>query len=281
MIQTRRLASLAMFFIVSISLFYYAPRSRTSDDDSNPAFRPDVKIAFVTSYFKPGDAQRSAEIDVCLASLIANPFIKQVHVLVEAKDKPLPSFAAHHPMTKEALITSRPLMGDFIQYSCDHLMDHRVIFANSDIFYDSTLEYFTTLSDEVFNSTFYAISRWWLDKGDNDIFGGELDPNRRKGMTPHPYPMYGSYDTFAFKPRMICEDKAKLKDMVASLNYTLGVLGGENRLLYEIKRQYPEMQLENPYKIVKTVHIHQSPLRSTGWAVPVNRNGKSIQIEGY
>ncbi|KAG0018896.1 hypothetical protein BGZ82_000308 [Podila clonocystis] len=181
MIQRRMLVILTMFLIVSISLFYYTPRCRTGDGDSYLAFRPNVKITFITSYFKPGDAQRSAEIDVCLASLIANPFLKQVHVLVEAKDQPLPSFAAHHPKTKEALITSRPFMGDFIQYSCDHLMDHRVIFANSDIFYDSTLEYFTTISDKVFDSTFYGISRWWLDEGDNDVFGGSWIQTDAKG----------------------------------------------------------------------------------------------------
>lgn len=270
------------FLIISISLFYYTLRYRTGNDDTFLAYRPNVKIAFITSYFKPGDAQRSAEIDVCLASLIANPFIKQVHVLVKANDLPLPSFAAHHPKTKEALIAFRPLMGDFIQYSCDHLVDYRVIFANSDIFYDSTLEYFTTISDKVFDATFYAISRWWLDEGgDDNVYGGELDPKRRKGMTPHPYPRWGSYDTFAFRPRSICEDKAKLKDMVESLNYTLGVLGGENRLLYEIKRQYPKMRLENPFKTVKTVHIHQSTFRSVAFAERVNHNGKSVVIKDF
>ncbi|KAF9179917.1 putative ATP-dependent RNA helicase ddx49 [Haplosporangium sp. Z 11] len=275
------LMPLVAFLIISISLFFYTPYFHTGDDDSYLAFQPNVKIAFITSYFKPRDAQRAAEIDVCLASLIANPFLKQIHILVEAEDQPLPSFAAHHPKTTEVLITSRPRMGDFIQYSCDHLMDHRVIFANSDIFYDSTLEYFMTISDKIFDSTFYAISRWWFDEGDNNIFGGELSPNRRIGMTPYPYPQYGSYDTFAFKPRVICEDKAKLKDLVANLNYTLGSLGAENRLLYEIKRHSPKLRLENPFKTVKTVHMHQSSFRSAAWGERVNLDGKSIEIEDY
>ncbi|KAG0086770.1 hypothetical protein BGZ92_007890 [Podila epicladia] len=160
-------------------------------------------------------------------------------------------------------------------------MDHRDIFANSEIFYDSTFKYFTTHSDKVFDSTFYGISRCWLDEGYNDNFWRGAGSKLTKGTTLHPYPRYGSHDTFSFKPRMICEDKAKLKNMAASLNYTLGILGAENRLSYGIKKQYPKMRLENPYKTVKTVHIHQSKLQPSAWAEGVNRNGKSVEIEGY
>ncbi|KAI1299683.1 hypothetical protein EDD11_006445, partial [Mortierella claussenii] len=124
------------------------------------------------------------------------------------------------------------------------------MFANADIFFDSSLEYFTKKSDKVFDATFYAISRWWLTE---------------KGMTPHPYPSYGSYDTFAFKPRVLCEEKAKLQELVVNLNYTLGVLGSENRLLYEVKRLYPKLRMENPVWTVKTVHIHQALYRSSDW----------------
>ncbi|KAF9369553.1 putative ATP-dependent RNA helicase ddx49, partial [Podila verticillata] len=174
---------------------------------------------------------------------MAVPLLDEVHVLTEGKDRPLPSFLQHSPKTREILIPQRPLMGDYIQYSCDHLLDRRVMFANSDIFFDSSLEYFTQIPDKVFDSTFYAISRWRLAE---------------EGMTPHPYPEWGSYDTFVFKPRVICEDKAKLQDLVASLNYTLGILGSENRLLYEVNRRYPELKMENPVDEVRTVHSHNS-----------------------
>ncbi|KAF9975575.1 putative ATP-dependent RNA helicase ddx49 [Mortierella antarctica] len=286
MIHRRLLIALPTLLLVSIFLFLYTPRQlHTLHGSSNSTeefvFRPQVKIAFITSYFKPDNAERSSEIDICLASLVANPFVSQVHVLVEAKDQPLPSFAVKHPKTKEALVHSRPVMGDFIQYSCDHLMDHRVLFANSDIFYDSTLEYFMKISDQIFDSTFYAISRWWYDDGGHTMFGDDLSPDRPKGMTPHPYPRYGSYDTFAFQPRAICKDKSKLEIIVASLNYTLGVLGAENRLLYEIKRQYPEMRLENPFKAVKSIHMHSVLSRSAGWENRVNLDGKTVEILDY
>ncbi|KAG0353500.1 hypothetical protein BC939DRAFT_434363 [Gamsiella multidivaricata] len=268
--MTSRQLSVFLLLVISVGLIIKA--SRGNSENCDPAdhrcftYRPDAKIAFITSYFKPSDDQRKAEIDVCLASLMANPVLEQVHVLVQSEDLPLPSFAVHNPKTHVSNVTKRPLMGDFIQYSCDHLLDHRVIFANSDIFFDSSLEYFTKKSDKVFDSTFYAISRWWLAK---------------EGMTPHPYPAYGSYDTFAFKPRVLCTEKAKLQELVANLNYTLGILGAENRLLYEVKRLYPELKLENPVWTIRTVHIHQSQYRSGDWHNRVDEDGKSHRITSY
>ncbi|KAG0309473.1 hypothetical protein BGZ98_001985 [Dissophora globulifera] len=239
-------------------------------------YRPEVKLAFITSYFKPKTPARAAEIDICLASLMGNLLLDQIHVLVEAKDQPLPAFASIDPRTKEVVIAARPLMGDFIQYACDHLRDHRVIFANSDIFYDSSLEHFTKLSDAVFDSHFYAISRWRLSTGGRSIEGFEDDS--AKGFTYEPYPRYGSYDTFAFAPRAICADKAKLKDMVESLNYTLGVLGSENRLLYEVKRQYPALKMENVHRLVKSIHLHKDPSRPLEWNNRVSADGRSYEI---
>ncbi|KAK9761352.1 hypothetical protein K7432_013815 [Basidiobolus ranarum] len=208
---------------------------------------------------------------------MASPFFDQIHVLVEPADKPIPSFASVDPRTKQTELTTRPLMGDFIQYACDHLINHRVIFSNADILFDSSLEYFTKVADDVFDEHFYAISRWRLDSKGEDLEGRHVgDP---VGMTPHPYPGYGSYDTFVFKPRTICLDKAKLKDMVGSLNYTLGVLGSENRLLYEVKRQYPDIKMANVYREVRTVHLHKDTGRSRDWYNRVNENGKSHYIE--
>ncbi|KAG0277988.1 hypothetical protein BGZ96_002584 [Linnemannia gamsii] len=167
------------------------------------------KYAVITAFFSlyliihslasPKTPARAAEIDICLASLMGNPLLDQIHDLVEAKDQPLPAFASIDPRTKEVVIAARPLMSDFIQYACNHLQDHRVIFANSDIFYDSSLEYFVKPSDAVFGSHFYAIARWRLSTGGRSIEG--FEDNSAKGITYRPYPIYGSYDTFAFAPR--------------------------------------------------------------------------------
>lgn len=154
-----------------------------------------------------------------------------------------------------------------------------MIFANSDIFYDSSLEYFAKLSDAVFDSHFYAISRWGLTTGGRDLEG--YDDVSANGITYKPYPYHGSYDTFAFQPRTICADKSKLKDMVESLNYTLGVLGSENRLLYEVRRQYPELQMENPFRQVRSIHIHKDSSRPSEWWHRVNTEGRSYVIENY
>ncbi|KAF9991736.1 putative ATP-dependent RNA helicase ddx49, partial [Entomortierella chlamydospora] len=269
-----RLPFLVALVCISLLIIAYVARlqrrSCTPADAACVVYRPHIQLAIITSYYKSEYPDRAAEIDVSLASLIANPLLHQVHVLVEVKDRPLPPFAIVNPRTKEIVISKRPLMGDYIQYACDHLHEtgHRVIFSNSDIFFDSTLDYFTKIADEVFDQTFYAISRWRLDATGKDIDTGA--PGTPLGMTAYPFPTYGSYDTFAFKPKTICSDKVKLKDMVESLNYTMGVLGAENRLLYEVRRQYPEIKLVNPYKDVRTVHIHDSGRRGSTWSDRVN-----------
>ncbi|KAF9278394.1 putative ATP-dependent RNA helicase ddx49 [Linnemannia elongata] len=263
--------------LININNTIKLSQGRCSPSEDNCfIYRPEVKLAFITSYFKPNTPARAAEIDICLASLMGNPLLDQIHVLVEAKDQPLPAFASIDPRTKEFVIAARPLMGDFIQYACDHLRDHRVIFANSDIFYDLSLEYFAKLSDSVFDSHFYAMSRWRLSTGGRSIEGFEDD--LAKGITYEPYPVYGSYDTFAFAPRAICADKAKLKDLVENLNFTLGVLGSENRLLYEVRRLYPELQMENVCGQVKTFHIHKDPSRPLEWMNRANTDGRSYEI---
>ncbi|KAG0343528.1 putative ATP-dependent RNA helicase ddx49 [Podila humilis] len=276
MTHKQRLTAFSAVFCISVYLLVYIFLIR------EPIIIPFDTLTFVTSYFKPEDTRRSAEIDICLASAIANPFIKHVHILSELKDQQsLPSFAVNSPKVTTATIGSRTLMGDFIQYSCDHLYDHdRVFFSNADIFFDTSLEYLSTISAQHFDSTFFSISRWFLDDGTDDS-GGALKPNRRHGkvrMNAHPFADVGSYDTFAFHPRTICHDKDKVREIVLNLNYTLGVLGSENRLLYEIKRQYPKIHLENPYKYVKTVHIHKSNTRPPTWKYRVDTHGKSRMV---
>ncbi|KAI7832772.1 hypothetical protein BC939DRAFT_434318 [Gamsiella multidivaricata] len=184
--------------------------------------------------------------------------------MVEKKHQPLPSFAELAPHVRQSVIPKRPFMGDFIQYACDHLMDYRVMFSNADILFDSSIGYFTMMSDKVFDSTFYAITRWYK--------------HETEGMTPNPFQWGGSYDTFVFKPRSICTNQTALQDLVSNLDFHLGVMGMENRLLWEVRRQYPEMRLINPLWQVKTVHNHASPERSAEWAKRVDSGGKSIVI---
>ncbi|KAF9994007.1 putative ATP-dependent RNA helicase ddx49, partial [Entomortierella chlamydospora] len=241
------------FCVFSFTLIHQSWGSCTANDDHCHIYRPHVKLAFVTSYYHSDQKTRASELDVSLASLVANPIVNQVHVLIEPKDEPLPSFAAYNPKVIQHQFPHRPLVGDFLLFICDHqeLHDHRIFFANSDIFFDTSLDYFTKISDKVFDSTFYAITRL------------EFDPS--VGLTYAPLDSYGSSDTWVFKPRAICEDKIRLQMIVSNLNYTLGHLGGENRMLYEIRRQYPKLNWVNPCKSVRTIHIHDSKIRTDSW----------------
>ncbi|KAF9109036.1 hypothetical protein BGX27_008058 [Mortierella sp. AM989] len=247
-------------------------------------------IAFITSYYQPQsnytqeNIYRQAELDVCLASATGHPLIQTVHILGTEKDlAALPSFAKAYfdyhtsprslPKVVPVKIEGRPMMADFLRYACDNLKDHRVMFANADIYFDMTLEYFIRISDSNFDRRFFAISRWQL------MFNEYLSPNMFIG--------HGSYDTFLFRPRVLCggdqegEDldlKERFKELLENLNYPLGVLGAENRLLYEIHRLYPNLWIRNPARTVKTLHMHNSTHRGEGWIHLVNENGKSYHV---
>ncbi|KAG0366940.1 hypothetical protein BGZ54_004686 [Gamsiella multidivaricata] len=128
------------------------------------------------------DGSRQKELDECLASVTSNAIISQAHVMVEKDHLPLPSFAELSSNLTQAEVSNRSLVGGFF-----------IIFSNANVLFYSLVDYFAKMSDKIFDSTLYAISRRHLDPVD--------------GLTPHPYPLYGGYDTFAFKPRSICMDK--------------------------------------------------------------------------
>ncbi|KAF9347418.1 putative ATP-dependent RNA helicase ddx49 [Mortierella sp. AD094] len=246
-------------------------------------------LAFITSYYQSRmnntheDALRQAELDVCLACAAGHPLIQTVHVLGAQEDlKFLPSFANAYSnfhsdpasgspaKLVRSVIQGRPMMADFIQYACDHLRDHRVMFANADIYFDLSLEYFLRISDAAFDRHFYAISRWEM--------------TAEYGASPNKYIGHGSYDTFLFRPRVLCGDREgkdselieRFEELKENLDYPLGVIGAENRLLYEIHRLYPELWIQNPARTVRTLHMHNSAHRD--YYDQANKDGKSFYV---
>ncbi|KAF9209256.1 hypothetical protein BGZ49_005533 [Haplosporangium sp. Z 27] len=237
-----------------------------ASDDECHIYREDIKLAAITSYFNSQDPERQSELDIALASLIGSPVIDEVHTMVEDRDLPLPSFATNSPKHHQSRITERPQMGEFIRYACKHLKGYRVLFTNADITVDLSLEYFKKISDNKFKKKFYATSRYWLSK-------------EGKGLTFEPYVVVGSYDTFVFHADVICEDPAVSDDLANNLDYHLGRLGQENRLLWEVSQRFPHLELLNPVISVKTYHLHSSEERPASWVDRVD-DGRSVVIDG-
>ncbi|CAF1029236.1 unnamed protein product [Didymodactylos carnosus] len=101
------------------------------------------------------------------------------------------------------------------------------------------------------------------------IDGNQTD-NRCAGVHKH----VGSYDTYILHPPIIIENFEQI------LNETDidigGVLGGENRILYEMNRIL-NLTAYNPCIIIKAYHLHTSNVRTYNANIRINHNGKSLQ----
>ena len=89
------------------------------------------------------DVGRQRELDVCLLQNLANPYISQVHILLE-KHEHVETLSALMP---EAFVHKlhlhmlghRPTFKDAFEYAGTHLSGQLCMLANADVFFDHSL----------------------------------------------------------------------------------------------------------------------------------------------
>ena len=169
----------------------------------------EMKINLFTSYFESGNADRQAELDLCMEKNENNEFINRIFTISRF----------------------RPTFSDFFRYIKAYSKPGEInIIANSDIYFDATLQILESLYNK---NLCLALSR-------SDLICGELKPWHSRD----------SQDAWIFfgKPRNIYGD------------FYLGKPGSDNRIAYEINKA--GYQVINLCKTITIIHVHETQLKS-------------------
>jgi len=195
------------------------------------ALTPPQKLYFITQYFK-SKTKRSAEINLCLQKNIENPFIDKIILLNEEEH----TFT--NPKIEQIVIGKRLHYDDVIRYIETLKNDSIVVFANADIYLDSTIRY--TWSTKMDNK-FFALLRYDDDEhGKSTIFGPRAD----------------SQDCW-----IISSGSVKSRTWnYDSINFSFGVSGCDNAITLEMLRM--KYLVVNPALTIKTHHVHNSEIRT-------------------
>jgi hypothetical protein len=199
------------------------------------------KTFFLTQYYCCGDSSRQKEIDDCIVHNTSLPWIDQVILLCESNARPpacnsidlqcndLADRATFLDLFK-ALETFEPSVNDV------------AILANTDIFLDDSI---CSVLPYIRSDDLLALNRYET----RDSTSPFLMPGSRPGSTSW------SQDTWIFK--------CSIFDIITASqmpNLPLGMLGTENlfaRYIYD-----SGISISNPCLGVRTIHNHQSELRS-------------------
>ncbi len=182
----------------------------------------------ITTYYKTSELLREKENINCLINNLNNPLISKVHLFLQSHDYPSLDY-------NEKLVIinhyDRPKFSELFSY-CNLLEPETIkIVANSDIYFDDTLKY---VEISLRKLDILALTRWDLLKNGRIKF----------------YNNYKSQDTWIFK-RTINESIG---------DYHIGRHGCDNKLIYEFRKL--GYKLGNPSYCIKSIHLHQSELRS-------------------
>ena len=124
------------------------------------------KLYFITQYYK-SKPKRQREIDFCLQKNIENPFIDKIILLNEEKYD-----IAKSEKVEQIILGKRLFYDDVIQYIATLPEDVLVVFANADIFLDSSIRYVWSTS---LDNKFFALLRYDYADGTSKIFGPRAD----------------------------------------------------------------------------------------------------------
>ena len=182
----------------------------------------------ITTYYKATEPEREAENIQSLQNNLNHPLIERVHLFLQSSDLPNISKLDKLHFIEHG---KRPTFSELFAYGNSLTTNIIKIVANSDIYFDNSLQ----LAEKALQKwDVLALTRWDLKENGSLEF----------------YNNYKSQDVW------IC--KKQIKPDIGS--YHIGRHGCDNRLVYEFKSK--NYQIANPSLSIKTIHIHQSALRS-------------------
>ena len=194
------------------------------------------ELYYITQYYIPDQSKRRKEINTCLYNNIENSYIDHI-ILLNEND-----FSSKLPESnklRQEVIGKRLHYDDIVRYINEKIPeDSIVVFANADIYLDSTIRsiWSTNLEDK-----FFALLRYDdNEKGGDEIFGPRAD----------------SQDTWIISSTSVKKRKWKYEDF----NFSFGVSGCDNAITLEMLRM--KFLIVNPSLTIKTHHLHLSEYRT-------------------
>lgn len=181
-------------------------------------------VTLYTSYYQDPNPKRQKELDYCLQKNLENPMIDRIMLYVEG------DFVPHPKVT--ILGNHRPTYRQFFDAINEHTRHEFEIsiLANTDIYFDSTLQYLQLTGRECL-----ALSRW------------DVKPGKETKLHNERY----SQDTWIFSGKV---------RKVRYCDFFLGVPGCDNRIAWELSQA--GYRLFNPATKIKTYHYHPSDLHT-------------------
>ena len=198
-------------------------------------------FVLIQQYYKAPPA-RARELDLCFKKNLDNPLIKKIYMFGESKDLQMPK----HPNAKDKLVfivkKGRITYADCIQLirsTAGPGPGHLVGFANTDIYFDETLEQLWSVN---LTDTLFALLRWDESNGKHELFGPRSDSQDAWILDS---------DSVLARP-----DSA----WSAGFDIPFGKAGCDNAILVEFLRQ--KFKIINPALSLKTLHVHGSKIRT-------------------
>lgn len=186
----------------------------------------------ITPYFRTHDINRNIELDWVLDKNLSSGLFEKIILFCDPGTFP----RTESPKIKLIETKARPTYLDFFTEGNTYL-DKLVIVANSDIFFDSSLE----------NAVDYI-------KGKNRILAlTRYEYVLQLNLSYSSVMMMGcdSQDSWIFTPIIDTQDM--------DISFGLGVPGCDNRLAFELSKKY---EVINPSLKIKTHHLHESNYRT-------------------
>jgi glycosyltransferase involved in cell wall biosynthesis len=189
----------------------------------------------LTPYYLDSRPERQAELDFCLQRNLQNPLIKKVIVFLDSSLNTCQIESLQQSKIETIFCGRRCTYQDCLDYANKYLQGDIVIVANTDIFFDETLQ---LLEDYELSNKFINLLRWEVIEIDETVIHSQFRVNM------------GSQDTWIFR--------SPLKPFVAY--FLLGTPGCDNRIAFEAHTV--GLQITNPALSIRSHHLHLTNIRN-------------------
>jgi hypothetical protein len=184
-------------------------------------------IYLYTTLYDEKDLLRKNEIYCSVHQNINNPLIDKIFLLDESND----------PIINEKItnikVNTRPTFNDFFRIINQNTGNYDInIIANSDIFFDESLQYVSHYKN---GNLVFALTRWNME---------------RMGLKLQDTYFY-SQDSWIFFGRIF------------NINgdFSIGMVGCDNKLAYEIKNA--NYKIKNPSLTIRSIHSHKISFKNS------------------